>query len=857
MAVVDPRRTGRVRSARRIRDQDRRGRRRYSLTLGLRVRLSGVALAVEDLAVALSIPDSLLRPAPPAGGGTAPDHVDLVLRGGLLLDEDRRLTVEGFESVALPRSFVGGSEVVVSATDVSIDTARGLILGEARVELPEGLPQLAPEELVLEDAIIGPAGVSGRLEAQYTPEFNAETKRFVGRGSGELGGVPFAFTTLAIELQENDLVEASLAGQLLLPFFDHPVGVSVALRSDGSFSVDVGAGITLATVEREGLLRLTVEHIGFEVIDGRLLVHTGGTVTLLIGHEEWPTFRADDISIDADGDIAVHGAGLSLQGGKPLDLGALPAGAGRVPGVTIDKLDLSGNPLNEGLIADVELSTVAKLGPFTATLEQIGVHARLAVRLSGFGADVSDLSFRPPTRIAIIVDGEQVSGGGFISRDAQKGEYSGMLELQIAEKIAVKGIGLLTTKMPDGGKGFSFVVLIFVEGFAPIQLGYGFVLTGIGGLLAINRTFDEEALRAGLKNHALDSVMFPQDPIRNAPEIISNLSKVFPPANGHYLFGPMVQIAWTTRLPDGSKGYSLVLIIFVEGFAPIQLGYGFALTGIGGLLAINRTFDEEALRAGLKNHTLDSVLFPQDPIRNAPQIVSNLNKRLPTGQWPSSVRADGANRLAHAGADHGGSGCRAGVRHAAAAADSGPGRGDSAQTRERSGALADGRRRRARFRSGHRFAGCVALRFAATEEVRADGRHGDATEVGGFAELCAGCRRLASCLQPANQLSQAGTYRLQSLHGRQPAHSLRSLLRADGQHGAIRRARRALRRRIRLQYSGRNRLRRVDPVRPVLFPRRFLRAVAAQTQFDQSVQSPSRGRAGRPAPAAPQRQGDL
>ena len=41
-----------------------------------------------------------------------------------------------------------------------------------------------------------------------------------------------------------------------------------------------------------------------------------------------------------------------------------------------------------------------------------------------------------------------------------------------------------------------------------------------------------------------------------------------------------------------------MLIIFAEGFTPIQLGLGFALTGIGGLLAIHRTFAEEALRSG-------------------------------------------------------------------------------------------------------------------------------------------------------------------------------------------------------------------------------------------------------------------
>src|SRR4029077_7800286 len=66
------------------------------------------------------------------------------------------------------------------------------------------------------------------------------------------------------------------------------------------------------------------------------------------------------------------------------------------------------------------------------------------------------------------------------------------------------------------------------------------------GIVAVNRTFDETALRAGLKNHTLDGVMFPKDPIRNAPQILSNLNKVFPAASGHHLFGPMVQISWGT-----------------------------------------------------------------------------------------------------------------------------------------------------------------------------------------------------------------------------------------------------------------------------------------------------------------------
>ena len=85
-----------------------------------------------------------------------------------------------------------------------------------------------------------------------------------------------------------------------------------------------------------------------------------------------------------------------------------------------------------------------------------------------------------------------------------------------------------------------------MEGFTPIPLGLGFKLTGIGGLLAINRTFDQNALRTGLKEQTLDSVMFPEDPSVTRRKILSNLSKIFPAAIGHYLFGPMVQIAWGT-----------------------------------------------------------------------------------------------------------------------------------------------------------------------------------------------------------------------------------------------------------------------------------------------------------------------
>ena len=118
--------------------------------------------------------------------------------------------------------------------------------------------------------------------------------------------------------------------------------------------------------------------------------------------------------------------------------------------------------------------------------------------------------------------------------------------LNLEGGITVQGFGLITTRLPNGAPGFSFLIMLTAEGFAPIPLGLDFTLTGIGGMLAINRTCNTDFLRDGLKNDTLKNVLFPQDPIHNAVQILGTLDKAFPPQNGSYLFAPIVQISWGT-----------------------------------------------------------------------------------------------------------------------------------------------------------------------------------------------------------------------------------------------------------------------------------------------------------------------
>ncbi|MDH4342623.1 MAG: hypothetical protein OEV71_05955 [Nitrospira sp.] len=194
----------------------------------------------------------------------------------------------------------------------------------------------------------------------------------------------------------------------------------------------------------------------------------------------------------------------------------------------------------------VGASIAGRLGPITFVVEGVGLALETRFAPGNVGPFDLSLGFKPPSGVGLAIQGPGVAGGGFLFFDPAKGEYGGVLQLELGERIAVKAIGLLTTRMPDGSKGYSLVLLITAEGFTPIPLGFGFTLTGIGGLLGIHRTVRTETLREGLKTGTLNSVLFPPDPLRNAPQIFSDLRRVFPPTAGRHVFGPMVQLRWGT-----------------------------------------------------------------------------------------------------------------------------------------------------------------------------------------------------------------------------------------------------------------------------------------------------------------------
>ena len=142
-----------------------------------------------------------------------------------------------------------------------------------------------------------------------------------------------------------------------------------------------------------------------------------------------------------------------------------------------------------------------------------------------------------------MVDAAGVSGGGFLKHDDSTHEYIGVLQLEF-NSLALQAFGLITTQVA-GQSGYSLLALIDAD-FPPVQLGWGFTLNGVGGLLAVNRSASTDALHAALKANTLSSILFPKNAITMRRKSCSTLDALFPTAAGRFLFGPMALIGWGT-----------------------------------------------------------------------------------------------------------------------------------------------------------------------------------------------------------------------------------------------------------------------------------------------------------------------
>jgi hypothetical protein len=272
------------------------------------------------------------------------------------------------------------------------------------------------------------------------------------------------------------------------------------------------------------------------------------------------------VNVEADFNLGLGwtaNQGLYFSGSSTLEI-QLPAHISLGP-IELDALTFSvgidGNRFPIGLTTNIK----AALGPLQGVVEELGAAIELSFPSSGRG-DIGpldlDFKFKPPKGVGLSLDVGIVRGGGYLFIDVDRGEYAGVLELSFSGIVTLTAIGLITTKMPDGSNGFSLLIIISVEFGNGIQLGFGFTLLAVGGLVGVNRTMDLQALAEGVRSGSLSSVMFPTNVIANAPRIISDLRTFFPPKQDTFLIGPMAKLGWGTPT---LVSVSLGIIIEIPG----------------------------------------------------------------------------------------------------------------------------------------------------------------------------------------------------------------------------------------------------------------------------------------------------
>ncbi len=323
--------------------------------------------------------------------------------------------------------------------------------------------------------------------------------------------------------------------------------------------------------------RLIIQDVGLflKLRENHPIVEVGGYahgLSAVLTNRWWRTFGAtnelfgEGIRFDLDLDIAyVEGKGLQLNLSAGLDvtfdvdwkLGDRPPAANANDpnaakrgffDLTIHSIrvyvPIEATQDSFDIRAEITFHVSIRLGPVVAVVAGLG--AWLGWWAEGTPPEKHWIGFLPPTGVGLQIQVPGVVGGGFLDFTGGPNErFAGLLYLRIsAFEVTAFGIHELTGQPGDARRKTSFIMVIGIRFSPGIQLGYGFAITGFGGLIGINRRADTDALRERLTSGAAGNVLFAEDPVRNAPAILGDLGALFPPADGVYVFGPTIQISW-------------------------------------------------------------------------------------------------------------------------------------------------------------------------------------------------------------------------------------------------------------------------------------------------------------------------
>jgi hypothetical protein len=242
------------------------------------------------------------------------------------------------------------------------------------------------------------------------------------------------------------------------------------------------------------------------------------------------------ITLDSEG-------GLRLAGGTKAAL-TIPV-ATRVLGIfTVHHVDVRLGKAKDPEDFRLELTAALSLalGPFKASVDRIGLAFEGGFRDGNLGFMDLTGGFRAPSGIGLVLDAKYIKGGGYLFLDRERGEYAGVLEIKLGP-VNVKAIGLLQTRTAERDD-WSLLIFLFGQ-FPPVPLLIpGLNWSGVGGMIGVRRGVDVTKLQTAARVGALDDILFPRDPVADAPRIINEFRTIFPFTAGALTVGPFLELGY-------------------------------------------------------------------------------------------------------------------------------------------------------------------------------------------------------------------------------------------------------------------------------------------------------------------------
>ncbi|MFJ8085364.1 DUF6603 domain-containing protein [Streptomyces sp. NPDC096205] len=271
------------------------------------------------------------------------------------------------------------------------------------------------------------------------------------------------------------------------------------------------------------------------------LVFDTGLAQMLLGRLELPVGLS--LGLTEDGAVLNNDAGLKVSLPTPGPVGPLvPTGLAAVLGAEEAAGALT---LRLGFEADVRTGVAAV--PAQATLDGLKTTVPVRFGADALGPDLPGIAGELPDGISIAVSAGPIAAAGLLDL-GKPGEYTGALAVRIPP-LSVSAFGVLG--LPDAAVGspLSFLVVLGVRFPLPgVQVGFGFAVSGVGGILGANRRIDRDALLAAVADGRAAQLLFPPDPTAALATLGDTVSALFPACPGRFVVGPMFELSWGGRL---------------------------------------------------------------------------------------------------------------------------------------------------------------------------------------------------------------------------------------------------------------------------------------------------------------------